>query len=107
MLMLPSSSTAALRSRIEGEDRILVKSPKVATYDLKPEMSAPEVCEKLVEAIKSGKYDVIIINFANPDMVGHTGVQNAAIKAIEAVDELRRQGGRGHQRGERPAVHLC
>ena len=70
-----------------GEDRILVKSPKVATYDLKPEMSAYEVCDKLCEAIRSGKYDVIIINFANPDMVGHTGVENAAIKAIEAVDE--------------------
>lgn len=69
-----------------GEDRILVKSPKVATYDLQPEMSAPEVCNKLVEAIKSDKYDVIIINFANPDMVGHTGVEPAAIKAIEAVD---------------------
>ena len=71
----------------EGEDRILVKSPKVATYDLKPEMSAYEVCDKLVEAIRSLKYDVIIINFANPDMVGHTGVEAAAIKAIEAVDE--------------------
>ena len=71
----------------EGEDRILVKSPKVATYDLKPEMSAYEVCDKLVEAIKSEKYDVIIINFANPDMVGHTGVEAAAIKAIETVDE--------------------
>ena len=71
----------------EGEDRILVNSPKVATYDLKPEMSAYEVCDKLVEAIKSDKYDVIIINFANPDMVGHTGVEAAAIKAIEAVDE--------------------
>ena len=70
----------------EGEDRILVKSPKVATYDLQPEMSAPEVCDKLVEAIKSDKYDVIIINFANPDMVGHTGIEDAAIKAIEAVD---------------------
>lgn len=70
----------------EGEDRILVKSPKVATYDMKPEMSAYEVCDKLVEAIKSGKYDVIIINFANPDMVGHTGVEAAAVKAIEAVD---------------------
>lgn len=70
-----------------GEDRILVKSPKVATYDLKPEMSAYEVCDKLVEAIKSDKYDVIIINFANPDMVGHTGVESAAIKAVEAVDE--------------------
>ena len=70
----------------EGEDRILVKSPKVATYDLQPEMSAPQVCEKLVEAIKSDKYDVIIINFANPDMVGHTGVETAAIAAVEAVD---------------------
>ena len=70
-----------------GEDRILVPSPKeVATYDLKPEMSAPVVCDKLVDCIKSGKYDVIIINFANPDMVGHTGVESAAIKAIEAVD---------------------
>ena len=71
----------------EGEDRILVKSPKVATYDLKPEMSAYEVCDKLTTAIKSDKYEVIIINFANPDMVGHTGVQEAAIKAVEAVDE--------------------
>lgn len=72
----------------EGEKRILVNSPKdVATYDLKPEMSAYEVCDKLVEAIKSCEYDVIIINFANPDMVGHTGVQDAAVKAVEAVDE--------------------
>ena len=71
----------------KGEDRILVKSPKVATYDLQPEMSAYEVCDKLCEAIKSDKYDVIIINFANPDMVGHTGVEDAAVKAVEAVDE--------------------
>ena len=72
----------------EGEDRVLVPSPKeVATYDLKPEMSAYTVCDKLTDAIKSGKYDVIIINFANPDMVGHTGVEAAAIKAVEAVDE--------------------
>ena len=71
----------------EGEDRILVKSPKVATYDLQPEMSAYGVCDKLVEAIKSDKYDVIVINFANPDMVGHTGIEAAAIKAVEAVDE--------------------
>ena len=70
----------------EGEKRILVNSPKVATYDLKPEMSAYEVCDKLVEAIKSDQYDVIIINFANPDMVGHTGVEAAAIQAVEAVD---------------------
>lgn len=70
----------------EGEDRILVNSPKVATYDLKPEMSAYEVCDNLVNAIRSDKYDVIIINFANPDMVGHTGVEAAAIAAVEAVD---------------------
>lgn len=69
-----------------GEDRILVNSPKVATYDLQPEMSAPEVCEKLVGAIGSEKYDVVICNFANPDMVGHTGVEAAAIQAIETVD---------------------
>ena len=72
-----------------GEDRILVPSPKeVATYDLKPEMSAPAVCDKLVDCIKSGKYDVIIINFANPDMVGHTGVIPAAVAAVERVDSL-------------------
>ena len=70
----------------EGEDRILVPSPKVATYDLQPEMSAPQVTEKLVDAIESGKYDMIIINYANPDMVGHTGVIPAAVKAIETID---------------------
>ncbi len=70
-----------------GEDRILVNSPKIATYDLKPEMSAYEVCQKVTEAVTGGKYDVVITNFANPDMVGHTGVEAAAIKAIEAVDE--------------------
>lgn len=69
-----------------NEDRILVKSPAVATYDLQPEMSAYEVCDKCVGAIKSGKYDVIILNFANCDMVGHTGVFEAAVKAVEAVD---------------------
>lgn len=73
--------------QFEGEERILVDSPKVATFDEKPEMSAYEVCDNLVEAIKSDKYDVIIVNFANPDMVGHTGVEAAAIQAIEAVDE--------------------
>ena len=71
----------------DAEERILVPSPKVATYDLKPEMSAYEVCDKLTDAIRSQKYDVIIINFANPDMVGHTGVESAAIQAVEAVDE--------------------
>ena len=71
-----------------NEDRILVPSPKdVPTYDLKPQMSCPEVCEKLCEAIRSGKYELVITNFANPDMVGHTGVIPAAIKAIEVVDE--------------------
>ena len=69
-----------------GEDRILVKSPAVATYDLQPEMSAYEVTDKLIPAIKSGKYDVIILNYANCDMVGHTGVFEAAVKAVEAVD---------------------
>ncbi len=70
----------------EGEDRILIPSPKVATYDLQPEMSAYLVSEKLNEAVRSGKYDVVIINFANCDMVGHTGVFDAAVKAVEAVD---------------------
>ena len=70
-----------------GEDRVLVASPKVATYDLQPEMSAHEVADKCVERIESGKYDVIILNFANCDMVGHTGVFDAAVKAVETVDE--------------------
>ncbi len=69
-----------------GEDRILVKSPAVATYDLQPEMSAYEVTDKMVEAVKSGKYDALILNYANCDMVGHTGVFEAAVKAVEAVD---------------------
>ncbi|WP_207456911.1 2,3-bisphosphoglycerate-independent phosphoglycerate mutase [Azospirillum sp. SYSU D00513] len=84
-----------------GEDRIMVPSPKVATYDLQPEMSAPEVTEKVVAAVDSGKYDLIVINYANPDMVGHTGVLSAAVKAVETVDTglgrlveaVRRQGG--------------
>ena len=71
----------------EGEDRILVPSPLVATYDLQPEMSAYTVTDHLVEAIESGKYDAIICNYANPDMVGHTGNFDAAVKAIEAIDE--------------------
>lgn len=70
-----------------GEDRVLVNSPKVATYDLQPEMSAYEVTDKCVERILSGEYDMIILNFANCDMVGHTGVLDAAVKAVEAVDE--------------------
>lgn len=71
----------------EGEERILIPSPKVATYDLKPEMSAYEVCDALVGAIDGGKFDVIIVNFANGDMVGHTGIMEAAVKAAEAVDK--------------------
>jgi 2,3-bisphosphoglycerate-independent phosphoglycerate mutase len=69
-----------------GEDRIMVPSPKVATYDLQPEMSAPELTDKALAAIKSGKYDLIVLNYANPDMVGHTGSLPAAIKAVETVD---------------------
>lgn len=84
------------------EDRCLIPSPKVATYDLKPEMSAYEVTEEAVKRIDSGKYDVMILNFANPDMVGHTGVMEAAVKAVHAVDAclekvvdaILRQGGR-------------
>jgi 2,3-bisphosphoglycerate-independent phosphoglycerate mutase len=84
-----------------GEDRIMVPSPKVATYDLQPEMSAPELCEKVAAAIGTGKYDLVVLNFANPDMVGHTGSLPAAIKAVEAVDvalgriaeAVRAQGG--------------
>ncbi len=79
----------------------MVPSPKVATYDLQPEMSAPELTDKAVEAIDCGKYDLIVLNFANPDMVGHTGVLSAAIKAVETVDTglgriaeaIKRQGG--------------
>ena len=70
----------------DGEDRILVKSPDVPTFDLKPEMSAYEVTDKVVEAINSDKYDVIILNYANCDMVGHTGIFDAAKQAVEAVD---------------------
>ncbi len=71
----------------DGEDRILVPSPKVATYDHKPEMSAYRVTDKLEEAILSGKYDLIVCNYANPDMVGHTGVMSAAVKAVDTIDE--------------------
>jgi len=70
----------------EGEERILIPSPKVATYDLKPEMSAVEVTDKLVEAVNADKFDVIIVNYANGDMLGHTGIIEAAIKAVETVD---------------------
>ena len=85
------------RSGFPGEDRIMVPSPKVATYDLQPEMSAPELTDKAVAAIDSAKYDLIVLNFANPDMVGHTGILAAAIKAVETVDT----GARAHRRGDR------
>lgn len=75
-----------VEKQYENEDRILVNSPKVPTYDMQPEMSAYEVADKCVDAIKSGKYDVIILNFANCDMVGHTGIFDAAVSAVEAVD---------------------
>ena len=75
-----------VETQYPGEDRVLVASPKVATYDLQPEMSACEVCDKCVERIRSGAYDVVILNFANCDMVGHTGVLEAAVKAVETVD---------------------
>jgi len=71
----------------ENEERILVQSPKVATYDLQPEMSAPEVAQKVVDAINSQKYDFIVLNFANGDMVGHTGIYEAILKAVETVDK--------------------
>jgi len=70
----------------EGEERILIPSPKVATYDLQPEMSAPEVTDRIVEAIEQQRYDVIVVNYANGDMVGHSGVFDAAVKAVEALD---------------------
>ena len=84
-----------------GEERVLIPSPKVATYDLKPEMSAPEVTDRVVREIESGRFDVVVLNFANPDMVGHTGVLEAAIRACATVDRclgqvlaaIRRQGG--------------
>ncbi|MGL4510512.1 2,3-bisphosphoglycerate-independent phosphoglycerate mutase [Cetobacterium sp.] len=74
-------------TEFKGEERVLVASPKVATYDLQPEMSAPELTKKVLEALDSDKFDVIVMNFANPDMVGHTGVFDAAVKAIKAVDK--------------------
>ena len=80
-----------LEKQYEGEDRILVPSPKVATYDLQPEMSAYEVTEKVLEAIDSDKYKVIILNYANTDMVGHTGVMEAAEKAVMAVDKCSKK----------------
>ena len=90
-----------------GEERILVPSPKVATYDLQPEMSAPEVTDRVVEAIESGRFDVIVLNYANADMVGHTGRIDAAVKAVETIDAClgRRRGGGRESR--RHARHHC
>ncbi|MBQ3140465.1 MAG: phosphoglycerate mutase (2,3-diphosphoglycerate-independent), partial [Clostridia bacterium] len=76
-----------IEAQYEGEDRELIASPKVATYDLQPSMSAVEVCDEVCGRIASGKYDVIILNFANCDMVGHTGVFDAAVTAVKTVDE--------------------
>ena len=70
----------------EGEERVMVPSPKVATYDLQPEMSAEEVTDKVVEGVRSGRFDLVVINYANPDMVGHTGKPEAVVKAVETVD---------------------
>jgi 2,3-bisphosphoglycerate-independent phosphoglycerate mutase len=81
-----------------GEDRILVPSPKVATYDLQPEMSAFEVTDKLVAAVASGQYDAIVCNYANGDMVGHTGNLDAATKAVEGARYLHRPRGRSGRR---------
>ena len=93
-------------TRFPGEDRIMVPSPKVATYDLQPEMSAPELTDKAVAAIGSAKYDLIVLNFANPDMVGHTGSLPAAIKAVETVDTgARPDRRRGAPAGRRAAGH--
>ena len=88
-----------------GEDRILVPSPKVATYDLKPEMSAPEVTDRLVEAIASRAYDAIVCNYANGDMVGHTGNFEAAIKARRDAGRVHRPRGRRGARGGRRGAH--
>ena len=93
---------------IRDRDRVLIPSPKVATYDLQPEMSAPEVCAKAVELIESQKYDVMILNFANCDMVGHTGIFEAAVKACLLYTSLlclRGKGGGGNIIACR--LHIC
>lgn len=89
----------------EGEDRLVIPSPKVATYDLQPEMSAPEVGDALVEQLKTDQYDLVILNFANPDMVGHTGDMDAAVAAIEAVDfQLKRVVETANEHGYRTMI---
>jgi 2,3-bisphosphoglycerate-independent phosphoglycerate mutase len=84
-----------------GEERILIPSPKVPTYDQQPAMSAPEVTEEAVKQIESGKYDVMIFNYANCDMVGHTGDLKAAIEAVETVDTCLGRVSRGCSKGRR------
>ncbi|PHR27938.1 MAG: hypothetical protein COA36_08235 [Desulfotalea sp.] len=79
--------SAGREDKFEGEDRVLIPSPDVATYDLQPEMNAMQVTEELVKAIHNGRYDSIICNFANGDMVGHTGIFEAAVKAVEVIDQ--------------------
>ncbi len=88
-----------------GEERILVPSPKVATYDKQPEMSAPEVTDKVVAAIDAARFDVIVLNYANTDMVGHTGIIAAAEYAVEAVDRCTRPARRGRRGAGRDAGH--
>ena len=78
---------AKVEAPVEGETRIVIPSPKVATYDLQPEMSAYPVTEKVLEELETGNYDVVILNYANCDMVGHTGIMEAAVKAVHTVDE--------------------
>ena len=84
--MLLSSLAGVVKTNLEGEDRVLIPSPQVATYDLQPEMNSVLLTDKLVAAIEGGEHDVIICNYPNGDMVGHTGVYEAAVKACEAVD---------------------
>ncbi|MCK7508964.1 MAG: alkaline phosphatase family protein [Desulfobacterales bacterium] len=84
--MSPTSSTAGEETPNPGEDRCLIPSPRVATYDLQPEMSAYLVRDEVISRIERDKYDLMVLNFANPDMVGHTGIFDAAVKAVEVVD---------------------
>ena len=87
MLMLRFFLMEELKKERKGEERILIPSPNVKTYDLSPEMSANKITEKLLKAIKSQKYDFIVVNYANLDMVGHTGVWKSALKAVETIDK--------------------
>ena len=90
-----------------GEKRLMVNSPKVATYDLQPEMSAPEVTSTIVAELEKGETDFVCLNFANPDMVGHTGDYNAIIKAVETVDALHQKSGRSRTKKRLCFYHYC